>query len=350
MGRKIVFKRKPEKRSRNSGVWKEDYYYIIYDLVLKGYSKARICRELGIGRNTLISWQNRKANPSGEVLERLFEYGNRMKDIRNKELEKEREEWEATVKEKKEKGGTESFFDFVYGRLPSHLKELWEEMRKLETVGNQEGKRLMLREVGVRARQQLFLYAYVGSNFNVTKACRKLEMRRSQFYYWIENDKGFGELMQEIMEAKKDFFESHLIKKIKEGDTKAIIFANKTLNRDRGYSEKIEVEHTGKVEHVHNHHIINLDEIYLPIEIRKRVLEAVRNHRMRLEDKSDEIEGEFEKVEDKKETLEDVLEQVTPIPEEEVPEEDEEEAAISLDELAGPLPDEEFVEESINNI
>ena len=63
----------------------------------------------------------------------------------------------------------------------------------------------------------------------VTDACKSLELARSTFYLWC----------QEVL----DIVESNLFKKIKGGDTTAIIFFLKTKGKKRGYIEKVAHDH-----------------------------------------------------------------------------------------------------------
>ncbi len=78
--------------------------------------------------------------------------------------------------------------------------------------------------------------------------------------------------MDELNEAKKDFFENALMGLIDCGYPGAIVFANRTQNADRGYNEKIQLEHTGNV----THSMIDLSELNLDIETRRKILDAIR--------------------------------------------------------------------------
>lgn len=59
---------------------------------------------------------------------------------------------------------------------------------------------------------------------------------------WREQDPKFAEDMDAISNIAGDFVETQLFKKIKEGDTTAIIFYCKTKLKKRGYSERMEVD------------------------------------------------------------------------------------------------------------
>jgi hypothetical protein len=98
-------------------------------------------------------------------------------------------------------------------------------------------KALEFKKSGKAERQGAFIKAYLASAFNVSSACRQVDIDRSTYYKWLEDD-GFASKLNEAKEAKKDFIESMLLEKVAKGDTIAIIFACKCLLADRGYVEK----------------------------------------------------------------------------------------------------------------
>ena len=134
----------------------------------------------------------------------------------------------------------------------------------------------LLDNAGKRARQHLFLYALTASNFNASEACRKVNISRKTFENWVTTEPEFGQLIDEMHWHKKNFFESALVGLIRSGDSSATIFANRTLNRDRGYNEKFELEVKGQVNHAHAH-IVQIDDLNLPIKVRRLILEAMRD-------------------------------------------------------------------------
>lgn len=94
----------------------------------------------------------------------------------------------------------------------------------------------------------------------VTVACRAVDIPRSTFYYWKENDEEFSKEVDDINEVAIDYVESKLFEKIEgvtlgsydsEGQVKiynqppsdtAIIFYLKTKGKKRGYVERQEIE------------------------------------------------------------------------------------------------------------
>lgn len=85
-----------------------------------------------------------------------------------------------------------------------------------------------------------FLEVFEKALGNVSVACKNFDIDRGTFYLWYNNDEDFRQKADAVKEIRKDFIESALDKKIKEGDTTAIIFAAKTQCKDRGYVEKTE--------------------------------------------------------------------------------------------------------------
>lgn len=79
---------------------------------------------------------------------------------------------------------------------------------------------------------------------NVTLTCKKVGIDPSTFYEWIKENEEFAAEINFIKEQERgDFVESALMNRIAQGDTTAIIFACKTICKDRGYVERS--EHTG---------------------------------------------------------------------------------------------------------
>lgn len=81
----------------------------------------------------------------------------------------------------------------------------------------------------------------------VTEACRKTGIGRTTYYNYRNSDKKFKKLTDDIQEIQKDFVESMLIENIKSGKEASIIFYLKTKAKDRGYTEKFEVQHSGEM-------------------------------------------------------------------------------------------------------
>lgn len=82
----------------------------------------------------------------------------------------------------------------------------------------------------------------------ISQACERAGINRTTYYAWLEDDEKFREEVEACKELETDFVENCLKKRIKEGDTTAIIFYLKTKGKNRGYSEKIEYSGEMKVD------------------------------------------------------------------------------------------------------
>lgn len=88
------------------------------------------------------------------------------------------------------------------------------------------------------------LQALANTSGIVSSACKAANVSRMTYYRWYNDDPDFREKADDIKELQKDFAESLILKKMKEGDTTMIIFYAKTQMKDRGYTERKEI--TGK--------------------------------------------------------------------------------------------------------
>lgn len=88
------------------------------------------------------------------------------------------------------------------------------------------------------------LQALANTSGIVSSACKAANVSRMTYYRWYNEDPEFREKADDIKELQKDFAESLILKKMKEGDTTMIIFYAKTQMKDRGYTERKEI--TGK--------------------------------------------------------------------------------------------------------
>ena len=75
----------------------------------------------------------------------------------------------------------------------------------------------------------------------ILRAAKKLGCARQTIYNRIESSKTVATAREEINETNLDLAEDQLLKAIKEGHMTAIIFYLKTQGKDRGYSERHEV-------------------------------------------------------------------------------------------------------------
>lgn len=252
--------------------WKDEFYVRGYQLAKEGKSDTMIAKLLGVSLALYKKWLDKNGT-----------FNKAINDGRS-------------IKE-----GAESFRQYVFSRLPDNLQELWNKIlrNKEDITDSPEEARKKQRErrglfETVRTsrkedRQQLYLYALINSNFTRTEACKKIGISPTCIAGWETKDRQFKELVKQVEEAKKDFYESALISLVRQGESNAVIFANRTYNRDRGYSDKVEMNISGNITH-------SVDELNLSLEIRKQILLAMREKEtLALEDKSIE-DAEFQEV------------------------------------------------------
>lgn len=76
----------------------------------------------------------------------------------------------------------------------------------------------------------------------ITPACEEVGLSRDTFYRYYNEDEVFRAAVDDINEIALDFTENQLLKKIKEGSERSILFYMKYKGRKRGYTNTIEVE------------------------------------------------------------------------------------------------------------
>jgi DNA invertase Pin-like site-specific DNA recombinase len=96
----------------------------------------------------------------------------------------------------------------------------------------------------VAKEKEDLLNALAATSGIVSSACKAANVSRMTYYRYYNEDAEFREKADDIKELQKDFAESLILKKMKEGDTTMIIFYAKTQMKDRGYTERKEI--TGK--------------------------------------------------------------------------------------------------------
>jgi hypothetical protein len=237
-------------KTRNKKSWKNKMYVDAYIFSSQGMNDAQIAGMFGVSGSCIKLWKEKRPT---------FRYA----------IEKGRG--------KVAENSVASYHQYVYQRLPTHLQELWNKIEESELQDNGIDKiESMLANNGKYARMHLFMYAFSASNFNPSEACKKVNITFATLRRWERTEPGFLELLDQMLEHKKNFFEACLVKAAKKGDVNAIIFANKSLNKDRGYADTAKVEHTGTIKHEHSHKLINLDDLDLPLSVRKAILDALR--------------------------------------------------------------------------
>lgn len=166
--------------------------------------------------------------------------------------------------------------EYIKNRIPDHLKSLWNEISQYDSnASGYEMAQQLLHRKSRRIRQDLLCHAILACNFNLTKALRKVGVARCTFVKWMENDPEFVELLNEVREIKQDLFEEGLIRLVRAGDSPAIIFANRTVNRKRGYGEHVSTSFEANI----NVTSLPLHELDLAPEILRALMEAMNKRK-----------------------------------------------------------------------
>ena len=237
-------------------VWRDHLVFRIYDLLKNGHSFSDIAKAVGVSVMTMKRW--RKAKPMLRLA--IAEARRASRPIRGT------------------KYSIATFQDYIYQQLPGEYQEIWDKIHRFEKAkSGAERVNAMLERHGMHVRQALFLHAWITGNFSITKALKKVCISRNTFENW-KRDPDFLELVNEIQWHKKNFFEEQLVNLVAAGDGPATIFANKTLNRDRGYGERVDHVVTGQIQHA----VIDVDELDLPLPLRKALLVAMEKREEQL--------------------------------------------------------------------
>jgi hypothetical protein len=240
-------------KTKRKTKWRNRFYVDIYRLAVQGLSDEQIAQAIGVSVSCFSSFKKKRST---------VRYA--LKQAKNKDSR-------VTAK---------NFFDYVYKRLPENVRELYDKITAIEDEPNAVAKiEAMLEKEGKYARMQVFLHALVTNNFNPSKARRRANITKITLNDWIRNEPGFKDLIEEMHENKQNFAEEALMKLVAKGDPNAVIFVNKTLNKDRGYADKQTIEHTGTIKHEHQHKLLDLDKLQLSLACRKEIVDAVRKLR-----------------------------------------------------------------------
>lgn len=233
---------------RIMGLYRPRYAVDVYRLAREGVNDKTIAKEFGLSGPGFSGWKKNYA----AVRYALYR-------ARRDRVEAEKMDWT----------------EYVRGRLPPRLQKTWDKLMEFdkEASGYSQAEKL-LQGKSTRMRQQLLVFSILSCGFNLSKALQKVRVSRQVFRTWMEEDPEFTELLHEVQEVKKDFFEEGLVRLIKSGDSPATIFANRTINRDRGYAEMMEHHHTVGFAP------IPVAELDLPPETLRVLLEALRRKQL----------------------------------------------------------------------
>jgi transposase len=179
---------------------------------------------------------------------------------------------EMATRRKKESASLDGY---MFRHLSLETKKLWDDLTFWKDDANSEEKfRNVLKGITKTQRQEIYLHALVKTGWNPSSAARIACVPLRTVDGWQREDKNFGELVREMEVHRKNFFEHALVPLARQGNAAAVLFVNRTLNSDRGYNEKIAVqhEHSGTIRHIG----YSVKDLNLSLEMRKDLLRAVR--------------------------------------------------------------------------
>lgn len=100
----------------------------------------------------------------------------------------------------------------------------------------------------VEQNKKRLLSAMEKYNGIVSAACKAAKISRTTYYGYINKDPEFKKQIDDIENIALDYVESKLFKLIEELNPASILFYLKCKGKKRGYIEKQEIEHSGKVD------------------------------------------------------------------------------------------------------
>jgi hypothetical protein len=162
---------------------------------------------------------------------------------------------------------------YILTSLSKETRVIWDRLTKTKTLEEIDA---VFHKRPIKMRQQLFCHAILHTGYDISRACAMVGVDRMQMEKW-KGDLEFLQMLEEVQFHKKNFFEHALIGLVTEGYPGAVIFANRTINRDRGYSEKVTIESNLAGVQV-DWDIADLD---LDVATMKKVLDAIERKKAR---------------------------------------------------------------------
>jgi len=236
--------------------WDKDFIWRAYEMARDGKHDQDIAKTIGCLKKTFLRWK--KKFPA---FRNAVDRGRAM-----------------YVKPLKKANKNTDLHNFIYGKLPEHLKDTWDYIMLAYGDKNIIDINQMDEDVkgeSREARQVLYLHAWYRCNFSVIEARRIINVAQDEWEDW-QTDPVFLELFAKMDEIKSDFFESSMVNLVKKGHPAATVAANEAFNSN-AYGRRTKVEVEGEVIHRHLHLVAMQDiEKYLDLDTKKKVLTAMR--------------------------------------------------------------------------
>jgi hypothetical protein len=174
----------------------------------------------------------------------------------------------------------DSLGEYALRFLSPEARVTWDRITDLTTWEQIED--VFSRKGGESLRKQLFCFAMLKYGFNQSRACAAVALRFKKLCEW-KHDPEFGEMLEEIQYHKKNFMENGFLELVEERYPGAVLMANRTLNADRGYREKLEVMNTDTENVSGEFEVQDLME-FLDFETQKKLLGAMDKLKRKRED------------------------------------------------------------------
>lgn len=174
---------------------------------------------------------------------------------------------------------------YVMRNLSPEARKTWEELQTKTTAEEVEE---LFKCHPVKLRQQLFCHALLSSCYDVSDSCRMVGINRNVIEMW-RHDLDFLQMLEEVRFHKKNFFENALLGLVAESHPGAVIFANRTINADRGYSEKLEV--TNRTEEI-SASDFDISDLDLDLETQRKILKAIEKKKRERQQDNEQDEND----------------------------------------------------------
>jgi hypothetical protein len=158
--------------------------------------------------------------------------------------------------------------NYILSNLSPQARAIWDKITKLSTYEEVDA---CFKNKPLKLRQQLFCTAVLYTSHDYAKALRIVGVPYGDFMRW-RTDPEFSQMLEELQWHKKQFFHKSLMGLVAEGHPGAVIFVNRTVNADMGFSERLDLNVHGQVGGAGDY---PLDQLDLPPAVLKQILEAV---------------------------------------------------------------------------
>lgn len=232
----------------NPNVWTADRVWEAYEASLSCSTDKELAIALQISEERLKQWKNDHAEFYRAILAARARSG----DIR---------------------AGATALSQHISNSLPEDLRDLWNDLQDENAPANPA--KMALATKGDYDRQRLLIHAMSTTQFDLNRCMRLLNISKATLDRWAKDDPRFVRLWEEMVHAKKNFIESALMGLIEEGNTRAILFANERLNKDRGYGASSTVTVEGTVNH--KVAVLDISKLALDVDTKLKILEAAKN-------------------------------------------------------------------------